>query len=86
MPLAGGKILCKILPMKDILVPIGVGRSDLCGLVARVQDGEAQVIFTSHGKPKAVLNAYREKGKPWRRKADPKMFGDLQSPVMEDWT
>ena len=76
--------MCKLLPMQTITVPIGVGRSDLCGLIDRVQTG-AQVIFTSHGEPRAVLSAYRPKGKPWRRAADPKMFGDLQSPVMEEW-
>ena len=70
--------------MLDILIPIGAGRSDLCGLVDRVQAG-GRVVFTAHGKPKAVLTAYRENGKPWRRQADPKMFGDLQTPVMEDW-
>ena len=73
------------MPMKTVTVPIGAGRSDLCGLVDRVQSG-VQVIFTSHGKPRAVLSAYREKTKPWRRAADPKLFGDLQSPVLEDWT
>jgi prevent-host-death family protein len=77
--------VCKIMPMQTITVPIGAGRSDLCGLIDRVQSG-VQVIFTSHGEPKAVLRAYRAKGKPWRRKADPKLFGDLQSPVMEDWS
>jgi prevent-host-death family protein len=71
--------------MTDILVPIGAGRSDLCGLIDRVQSGETRVVFTRHGERKAVLTAYREKGSPWRRKADPKMFGDLQTPVMEDW-
>ena len=72
------------MPMQTLTVPIGAGRSDLCGLVERVQSGD-QVVFTSHGQPKAVLTAYRPKCKPWRRKADPKMFGDLQSPVLEDW-
>jgi prevent-host-death family protein len=73
------------MPMRTITVAIGAGRSDLCGLIDRVQSG-VQVIFTSHGEPKAVLSAYRTRGKPWRRKADPKLFGDLQSPVMEDWS
>lgn len=78
--------MCKILPMKDILMPIGAGRSAFCELVERVQDGATRVIFTSHGTRKAVLTAFDKKGKPWRRKADPKMFGNLQTPVMEDWT
>ena len=74
------------MPMKTITVPIGAGRSDLCGLVNRVQSG-VQVIFTSHGQPRAVLSAYRPKGKPWRagQPGDPKLYGDLQSPVMENW-
>jgi prevent-host-death family protein len=73
--------------MMTITVAIGAGRSDLCGLIERVQGG-AQVVFTSHGQPKAVLSAYRKQGKPWRaeKPADPKLFGDLQSPVMEDWS
>jgi antitoxin (DNA-binding transcriptional repressor) of toxin-antitoxin stability system len=55
-------------------------------LVDRVQSG-VQIIFTSHGQPKAVLSAYRPKGKPWRRAEpdDPARYGDLQSPVLEDW-
>ena len=74
------------MPMQTITIPIGVGRSDLCGLVDRVQSG-VQIIFTTHGQPKAVLTAYRPKGKPWRRAEpdDPARYGDLQSPVMEDW-
>lgn len=70
--------------MIEFVVPISAGRSDLCALVERVQAG-GRVIFTTHGQPKAVLTAYRGKRKPWRRWANPKLFGDLQSPVLEDW-
>lgn len=74
------------MPMQTLTVPIGAGRSDLCGLVERVQSG-VQVVFTSHGQPKAVLTAWRPHGKPWRveQADDPARYGDLQSPVMEDW-
>lgn len=70
--------------MRTITVPIGAGRSDLCELIERVQSG-IQVIFTIYGQPKAVLSKYRPPAQPWRRKADPALFGDLQSPVLEDW-
>ena len=55
-------------------------------LVNQVQSG-LQVILTSHGQPKAMLSAYCPTGKPWRVAVpdDPKLHGDLQSPVMEDW-
>jgi prevent-host-death family protein len=76
----------KFMPVKTIAVPIGEGRTDLCQLIKKVEAG-AQIIFTAHGKPKAVLSAYREQGPPWRAEKpdDPKRYGDLQSPVMEDW-
>jgi prevent-host-death family protein len=78
--------MCKILTMGSIVVSIGEGRTDLCGLIKKVESGH-QVVFTSHGKPKAILTAYRKGGPPWRVATpdDPKRYGDLQSPVMEDW-
>ena len=70
--------------MKTISVSVGEGRTDLCRLIKKVEAG-AQVILTSHGKPKAVLSAYRNQGVPWRveKPDDPKGYGDLQSPVLE---
>ena len=78
--------MCNILPMSTISVPIGEGRTDLCQLLKKVEAG-VQVVFTSHGKPKAVLSAYRQSGPPWRAEVpdDPERYGDLQAPVMEDW-
>ena len=75
-----------ILPMKTISVPIGEGRTDLCQLIKKAESG-VQIILTAYGKPKAVLSAYRQGGPPWRADLpdDPKRYGDLQSPVMEDW-
>ena len=72
--------------MNTISVPIGEGRTDLCQLVKKVEAG-VQVILTSHGKPKAVLSAYQQGGAPWRAEIpdNPDRYGDLQSPVMEDW-
>lgn len=72
--------------MQTITVPIEAGHSELCSLIDRVQAG-AQVVFTSHGEPQAVLSAYHPKGKPWRvaQPDNPARYGDLQSPVMEDW-
>ena len=79
--------MCKLLPMDTISVPIGEGRTDLCQLVKKVESG-VQVILTSHGKPKAVLSGYRQSGPPWRAEVpdDPRRYGDLQAPVMENWT
>jgi prevent-host-death family protein len=72
--------------MKTISVPIGKGRTDLCRLIKKVDAG-VQVILTAHGKPKAVLSAYRQSGQLWRVETpdDPKRYGDLQSPIMEEW-
>jgi len=72
--------------MKTISVPIGEGRTDLCQLIKKAESG-IQVIFTAYGKPKAVLSAYKQQGAPWRVASpdDPNLYGDLQSPVMEDW-
>ena len=72
--------------MKTISVSIGKGRTDLCQLIKKVEAG-AQVILTAYGKPKAVLSAYREQGPPWRveKPDDPNRYGDLQSPVIEEW-
>ena len=80
------RIMCKLLPMKIISVPIGEGRTDLCRLIKKVEAG-ALVVLTAHGKPKAVLSAYREQGPPWRveKPDDPNRYGDLQAPVMEEW-
>ena len=78
--------MCNILPMKTISVPIGAGRTDLCQLLKKVEAG-AQVVLTAYGKPKAVISAYRAPGPPWRAEKpdDPARYGDLQSPVLEDW-
>jgi len=72
--------------MKTISVPIGQARSDLCGLVKKVQAG-VRVTLTSHGRPAAMLVPPEKKGKPWRVEIpdDPSRYGNLQSPVMEDW-
>ena len=74
------------MTMSTISVPIGEGRTDLCQLVKKVESG-VQVILTAYGKPKAILSAYKENGPPWRAEmpGDPSKYGDLQSPVMEDW-
>ena len=78
--------MCKNLHMNTITVSIGAGRTDLCKLIEKVEAG-ARVILTNHGQPKAVISAYRETGKPWRVETpdNPKLYGDLQSPVMDNW-
>ena len=77
----------KLLPMKTISVPISEARTDLCKLVNQVQGGFVQVILTDHGREKARIVPCASKEKPWRSEKpwDPKKFGDLQSPVMDDW-
>lgn len=79
--------MVKNMLMKTIAVPIAEGRTDLCRWIKKVEGG-ALVVFTAHGKPKAVLSAYRQQGPPWRvdKPDDPKRYGDLQSPVLEDWS
>ncbi len=76
----------KIMPMKEITLPIGQARSNLCGLVKKVQAG-ARVTLTSHGQPAAMIVPVEKKRKPWRVAVpdDPKLYGDIQSPVMEPW-
>ena len=76
----------KLVPMKTISVPIGQARSDLCGLVKKVQAG-VRVTLTSHGRPCAMLVPPEKNKKPWRVETpdDPRNYGDLQSPVMDDW-
>jgi len=76
----------KIMPMKELTMPIGKARSNLCGVVKKVQSG-VRVTLTSHGRPQAVIVPVENKGKPWRvgKPDDPSRYGDLQSPVMEDW-
>ena len=84
--LARKSILCKSLPMTTLTLPIGKARSQLCELVKQVQAG-ARITLTSHGRPAAMLVPLEKPKKPWRVAvpSDPKLFGDLQSPVMDDW-
>jgi prevent-host-death family protein len=73
--------------MKTIDVPIGEARTDLCALVKRVESGEVRVRLTSYGHPKAMIVPLAAGKKLWRveKPDDPERYGDLQSPVMEDW-
>ncbi|MES1180251.1 MAG: type II toxin-antitoxin system prevent-host-death family antitoxin [Verrucomicrobiota bacterium] len=72
--------------MKTISMPIGRARSELCEIVKKVQSG-VRVTLTSHGRPAALIVPLEKKGKPWRvsKPTDPSHFGDLQSPVMDEW-
>jgi prevent-host-death family protein len=72
--------------MTVISVSIGEGRTDLCRLIKKVESG-TRVILTAYGKPKAVISPYSEQGPPWRieKPDDPSRYGDLESPVLEDW-
>ena len=86
--LEGGNV-CIIMGMtnvKTVTMPIRDVQRDLCGLVNRLQEG-VQIVLANHGQKKAVLSAYREKGQPWRAATpdDPARYGDLQSPILEDW-
>jgi len=73
--------------MKTLTLPIGKARSELCALVKQVQSG-ARITLTSHGRPAAMLVPPERSKKPWRVAVpdDPKDYGDLQSPVMDDWS
>ena len=74
------------MPMKTLYVPVAQGRSNLCELLDKAEAG-IRVVFTSHGKPKAVLSAFQNPGSPWRvaKPDDPARYGDLQHPVLEHW-
>jgi prevent-host-death family protein len=73
--------------MKTISVPINQARTDLCKLVEQVQAEQMQVILTSHGREKARIVPCASKRKPWRveKPDDIKRYGDIQSPIMDDW-
>lgn len=75
------------MPMKTIRVPIGEARTDLCKLVRDVSSRRVRVLLTRHGKPKAEIVGFEERGARWRVETpdDPSGYGNLQSPVMEDW-
>lgn len=77
----------RIVPMKTIEVPIGEARSDLCSLIKQLESGDVRICLTSHGKPKALLIPFPTKAVPWRADPpdDPKLYGDLQTPVLEEW-
>ena len=81
--------MCKFMHMNaanTITVSVATGRANLSDLIKKVKTG-VNVIITNHGKPEVLLTAYRPAGKPWRVDTpdDPRKYGDLQSPVMEDW-
>jgi len=42
---------------------------------------------TDHGQPKAQILPFSEGSAPWRvaEPDDPRRYGDLQSPVIENW-
>ena len=73
--------------MKTLTLPIGQARSELCELVKKVQAG-ARITLTSHGRPAAMLVPPEKSKKPWRVAVpdNPKDYGDLQSPVMDEWS
>jgi len=56
-------------------------------LIERVKGGEVRVVVTDRGQPQAQILPCSETSRPWRVKApdDPTRYGDLQSPIMEDW-
>ena len=78
--------MSNIMLMRTISMNIADGRKDLCRLVEEVNQG-TEVILTVHGRPRAKLVALPT-GKPWRvdKADDLKGYGDLQTPVLEDWT
>lgn len=74
------------MPMNAISVPIGTARSELCKLIKKVQSG-VSVTLTSHGRPQARIVPVAKPNQPGRVDvpSDPKLFGDLQSPILDDW-
>jgi prevent-host-death family protein len=78
--------MCKFMHM-IATVSIAEGRANLSNLIKRVKKTGGQIVFTNHGQLEAVLSAYRPAGKRWRVETpdNPKRYGDLQSPVLEEW-
>ena len=76
-----------ILAMKTISVPMGKARMQFCNLVEQVKTTGVRVVLTSYGQAKAQIIPCAAPAAPWRVEIpdDPKRYGDLQSPVMEDW-
>ena len=72
--------------MKALTLPIGKARRDFCSLVKQAKAG-GRITITSHGQAVAMLVPLERSKKPWRvaKPDDPSKFGDLQSPVMDDW-
>jgi prevent-host-death family protein len=74
--------------MKTIEVPITEAMANFCDLVEQVHTGGVRVLLTSYGRPKAQIIQCADKSLPWRVETpdDPTRYGDLQSPVLEDWS
>jgi prevent-host-death family protein len=75
------------LTMRTISVPISQARTDFCRLIEKVSSGKVRVLVTDHGQPKAQILPFAERVAPWRvaEPDDAARYGDLQSPVMENW-
>ena len=77
----------RFMPMKTISVAVGQARTEFCRLIEKVNSGKIRVLVTDHGQPKAQILPFSDRTAPWRvaEPDDPARYGDLQSPVMENW-
>lgn len=72
--------------MKTIRVPINEAGPELNLLVKQIETG-VTVCLTQYGEPKVLMIPLPGRVAPWRAEApdNPALYGDLQSPVLEDW-
>jgi prevent-host-death family protein len=80
-------VIGNIIAMKTISVPMAEARMNFCDLVEQVKTTGVRVVLTSYGQAKAQIIPCAATAAPWRVNTpdDPKRYGDLQSPVMEEW-
>ena len=72
--------------MKQATISIDAARSTFPALIRKVRSG-ATVTITQRGQPVAALVPVAGQGHPWRvtKPDDPARYGDLQTPILEDW-
>ena len=73
------------MSMKTITLPISQGRAKLCELIEKVKAGSS-VVLTNHGQPEVIITRYQPGKTRWQVETpdDPKRYGDLQSPVLDE--
>ena len=81
------RFMYKFMPMKTVSVPISEARAEFCQLIEKVKSGKLRVLVTDHGEPKVQILPFTPRNVPWRvaEPDDPNQYGDLPSPIVENW-